>query len=156
MAPGEPAFGADFSGVRVHSDARAAESASRHEHGVEYALGDISANHATIPVIACRDGASVFTHFAGQCGLVAQEVAGRREVEIGYLCLRRHWGRGLATEAARACRDYGFERLGRSRLISIITPANRASRRVAEKTGLHLEKEVEWRGLRACVYAIWY
>ena len=92
--------------------------------------------------------------FAGQCGLVAQEVEGRREVEIGYLFLRRHWGQGLATEAARACRDYGFERLGRSRLISIITPANRASRRVAEKTGLHLEKEVEWRGLRACVYAI--
>lgn len=92
--------------------------------------------------------------FAGQCGLVAQEVDGRREIEIGYLFLRRHWGQGLATEAACACRDYGFAQVGQSRLISIITPANTPSRRVAERTGLHLEKVVDWRGHPACIYAI--
>ena len=92
--------------------------------------------------------------FAGQCGLVVQEGDGREELEIGYLFLRRHWGQGLATEAARACRDYGFTQLDRERLIAIMTPANRASRRVAEKTGLHFEKQIAWRGLPACVYAI--
>lgn len=92
--------------------------------------------------------------FAGQCGLVKQEVAGRPEVEIGYLFLRRHWGQGLATEAARACRDYGFEQLGRSRLISLIAPENIASRRVAEKTGLALEQVVTWHDQLICVYAI--
>lgn len=92
--------------------------------------------------------------FAGQCGLVKQEVAGRSEVEIGYLFLRRHWGQGLATEAARACRDYGFEQLGRSRLVSLIAPENIASRRVAEKTGLALEQVVTWHGHPTCVYAI--
>jgi RimJ/RimL family protein N-acetyltransferase len=97
-----------------------------------------------------RDGGQ----FAGQCGLTALEVDGRWEVEIGYLFLRHYWGQGLATEAARACRDYGLGPLGRSRLIAIMTPQNTASRRVAEKTGLHLEKEIEWRGLPACVYAI--
>lgn len=92
--------------------------------------------------------------FAGQCGLVKQAVAGRHEVEIGYLFLRRHWGQGLATEAARACRDYGFEQLGRSRLISLIAPENIASRRVAEKTGLTLERVVTWHDHATCVYTI--
>lgn len=92
--------------------------------------------------------------FAGQCGLVVQEVEGRREVEIGYLFLRRLWGRGLATEAARACRDYGFNRLGYPRLISLIAPDNTASRRVAEKVGMRLEREIVKWDRPICVYAI--
>jgi RimJ/RimL family protein N-acetyltransferase len=92
--------------------------------------------------------------FAGQCGLVVQEVDGRREVEIGYLFLRRCWGRGLATEAARACRNHGFDRLGYDRLISLIRPDNLPSRRVAERVGMTLEQEIERRGMRMCVYAI--
>jgi len=92
--------------------------------------------------------------FAGQCGLTVQEIEGTEEVEIGYLFLRRFWGRGLATEAARACRDYGFDRLGYDRLISLIGPDNLPSRRVAERVGLTLEKEIERRGMRMCVYAI--
>ncbi|MEM8531784.1 MAG: GNAT family N-acetyltransferase [Chloroflexota bacterium] len=57
--------------------------------------------------------------FVGQCGLVLQEVENRSEVEIGYLFLRKLWGQGLATEAACACRDYGFDQLGFTRLISL-------------------------------------
>ena len=68
--------------------------------------------------------------------------------------MRRFWGRGLATEAARAARDHGFDTLGYERLVSLIDPGNLASRRVAEKVGLTLEKEVEKWGKRICVYAI--
>jgi len=89
----------------------------------------------------------------GQCGLTVQEVEGREEVEIGYHFLRKHWNRGLATEAARACRDHGFA-LGHDRLVSLIDPGNLASRRVAEKTGLTLEKEVEKWGKTVCVYSV--
>jgi RimJ/RimL family protein N-acetyltransferase len=78
----------------------------------------------------------------------------RREVEPCYCFLRRLWGRGLATEAARACRDYGFRRLDYPKLISPIAPANFASRRVAEKAGMRLEREIVWRDRAACVYAI--
>ena len=92
--------------------------------------------------------------FAGQCGLVLQEVEGRQEVEIGYLFLRPRWGQGLATEAAQACRDHGFARLGFTRLISLIDPANVASRRVAEKVGMTLEKDISKWGKKLCVYAI--
>src|SRR5215210_381488 len=80
--------------------------------------------------------------FAGQCGLTVQEVEGKNEVEIGYLLLRKFWGRGLATEAARAARDHGFHMPGRERLVSLIDPGNLASRRVAEKIGLTLEMEI--------------
>ena len=92
--------------------------------------------------------------FVGQCGLTLQEVEGKEEVEIGYLFLRRFWGRGLATEAAIAARDYGFHTLGYRRLVSLIDPGNRASRRVAEKTGLTLEKEVWKWNKKVCVYAV--
>ena len=53
--------------------------------------------------------------FVGQVGLIPQIVDDREEVEIGYLFVREFWGRGLATEAAIACRDYGFYTLGRDR-----------------------------------------
>lgn len=92
--------------------------------------------------------------FAGQCGLILQEVEGEREVEIGYLFLRSLWGRGLATEAARACRGYATDALGYKRLISLIDPANMASRPVAEKVGMSLEKEIIKWDKRVCVYSI--
>jgi len=90
----------------------------------------------------------------GDCGLTVQEVDGVDEVEVGYHVRRDLWGQGLATEAARACRDYGFERLLVERVISLIRPENLQSRRVAEKNGMTVWKEIIWRGLPHLVYAI--
>ncbi len=93
--------------------------------------------------------------FVGQCGLILQrDVAGRDEVEIGYSFLRRCWNRGLATEAAVGCRTFGFRNLDRDHLVSLIDPKNDASRRVAEKVGMSLEREVERWGRRIQVYGI--
>ncbi len=90
----------------------------------------------------------------GDCGLVIQEVDDVEEIEIGYHLCRNLWGKGLATEAAQTCRDYGFNQLGFDRLISLINPANIASRRVAEKNGMRLIKEIEWRNKPTCIYAV--
>ena len=90
----------------------------------------------------------------GDCGLIRQEVDGESLVEIGYHVRRDHWGKSLAPEAAAACRDYGFSRLGEQRLISLIRPENLPSRRVAEKIGLTLWKTTVWRDLPHCVYLI--
>jgi len=92
--------------------------------------------------------------FLGQCGLILQDVEGKQDLEIGYMFLRRHWGQGFATEAALACRDYAFERLRYRRVISLIDPGNIASRRVAEKLGMHVEKQVEKWNKQVVVYAL--
>jgi RimJ/RimL family protein N-acetyltransferase len=90
----------------------------------------------------------------GDCGIILQEVEGERLYEIGYHLRRDFWGQGLATEAAVACRDWAFAHLTADRLISLIRPENLPSRRVAERTGMTVWKEVSWRGLPHCVYSI--
>jgi RimJ/RimL family protein N-acetyltransferase len=90
----------------------------------------------------------------GDCGLTVQPVDGTDEVEIGYHVRRDLWGQGLATEAACACRDFGFARLPVERLISLIRPENLQSCRVAEKNGMTVWKQVTFRNLPHLVYAI--
>jgi [ribosomal protein S5]-alanine N-acetyltransferase len=90
----------------------------------------------------------------GDCGLVVQEVDGIEEIEIGYHIRRDLWGQGLATEAAQACREYGFSQLGLDKLVSLINPANVASRRVAEKNGMRIIKEMAWQDKPTCIYAV--
>ena len=89
----------------------------------------------------------------GDCGCALQEVEGRNEIEVGYHVRRDLWGNGYATEAARACMEYAFARLGASRVISMIRPENVQSIRVAEKNGLTCEKIIFWRGYEHCIYA---
>lgn len=63
--------------------------------------------------------------------------------EIGWTLRRAYWGRGLATEGAKAAMDYAFGELQQSHVISLIRPENYASRRVAEKLGEKLEGTTE-------------
>jgi [ribosomal protein S5]-alanine N-acetyltransferase len=90
----------------------------------------------------------------GRCGLLNQTLDDQPEVEIGYLLSPRFWGRGLASEAARAIRDFGFEKLGRTRLISIINVRNEASKRVARAVGMTAEKTTTFHNIDVEVFAI--
>lgn len=72
---------------------------------------------------------------AGFCGLNAERVDEKDEVEIGYRLATGFWGRGLGTEAARGVLAYGFEQLGLSSLIAIVQPTNLASVNVIKKLG---------------------
>jgi [ribosomal protein S5]-alanine N-acetyltransferase len=69
--------------------------------------------------------------FLGDCGPMLQPVEGASVPEIGYHIVRRDWGHGYATEAAAAVRDLVLGPLGFDRVVSIVDPANVASRRVA-------------------------
>ena len=61
--------------------------------------------------------------------------------ELGWRFARDRWGRGYATEAARAVAGFAFGELGLDRVVSCIHSDNRASIRVAEKLGMTLERE---------------
>jgi len=74
--------------------------------------------------------------------------------EVGYLLGRAWWGRGYATEAARAALDWGFATVGFDRLISLIDPDNEASIAVAGRLGETLDGETELWGNRVLIYAI--
>lgn len=74
--------------------------------------------------------------FIGRCGLLPWDIDGRTEVEVAYLLDKRHWGRGLATEAARAIVDHAFATPPVDRLICRTDPENTASRNVAVKLGM--------------------
>ncbi|MGA9013924.1 MAG: GNAT family N-acetyltransferase [Acetobacteraceae bacterium] len=71
------------------------------------------------------------------------------EPELAYSLDQPFWGRGLATEAARAARDWAFASLDFNRLASFIRPANARSLRVAEKLGASREGMVELHGSQA-------
>ena len=57
-------------------------------------------------------------------------------VEIGWRLAAEYWGRGLATEGARAAMRYGFEELALREIVSFTSVANVRSRRVMEKLGM--------------------
>jgi RimJ/RimL family protein N-acetyltransferase len=57
-------------------------------------------------------------------------------VEIGWRLAADYWGRGLATEGARAVVKYAFEELALDALVSFTVPRNIRSRRVMEKVGM--------------------
>jgi RimJ/RimL family protein N-acetyltransferase len=77
--------------------------------------------------------------FVGFLGLSIQrfEAPFTSCVEIGWRLDRACWGRGLATEGARAAMNDGFERLGLSEIVSFTAEENTRSRRVMEKLGMH-------------------
>lgn len=58
------------------------------------------------------------------------------EIEVAYHFKRDRWGRGYATEMARACLAYGFETAGLETIVGLVAPANTASIRVLEKCGM--------------------
>jgi ribosomal-protein-alanine N-acetyltransferase len=92
--------------------------------------------------------------FIGDCGLVWQDLDTGPELEVGYHFRREYWGKGYATEAAKACIGFAFDNAKVDHLISLIRPENLASRRVAEKNGLRITRTLTWRELLHDVWTI--
>jgi len=74
--------------------------------------------------------------------------------EVVYHFAQRHWGKGFATEMARACLQFGFNVKGFERIIAIAKPENSASIHVMKKLGMHFEKQTSYYGIEVVEYSI--
>ena len=89
----------------------------------------------------------------GDSGLIRTEVEGVAEVELGWIVRKADRGKGIATEAAQAWREHAFTQLGLHRIVSMVSAENLASRRVAEKLGMTIERTAVWGGGPMLMYA---
>jgi RimJ/RimL family protein N-acetyltransferase len=90
--------------------------------------------------------------FVGRVGLHYPE--GWPDHEVAWALARPFWGKGYASEAARAALDEAFGRLGWPRVISLIDPANTRSIRLAARLGERFDGEELVYGRRVKVYAL--
>ncbi|MEZ5990463.1 MAG: GNAT family N-acetyltransferase [Planctomycetota bacterium] len=78
--------------------------------------------------------------YVGDCGLLRVGLDGRDEHDLGWILRADRHGRGYATEAARALLDHALGPLALGRVVANMATDHLASRRVAEKLGMRLEK----------------
>jgi RimJ/RimL family protein N-acetyltransferase len=90
----------------------------------------------------------------GQAGVLIVDLDGTEEPALAYLIHRPYWRRGLATDAAAACRDYAFDVLDRPRVVTLIRPENTPSQGVAQKIGMKPERRTLFAGYEHIVFAV--
>lgn len=88
----------------------------------------------------------------GFCGLIEQTVDEKLYIELGYRLSQDFWGKGIATEAAQAIRNYAFSELNLPNLISIIHSENLPSKRVAQKVGMKHMKRTHFKDVLVDVF----
>ncbi len=138
----DPRVMASFDGIPFDRPRMAQWLQRNLDHQARYGYGLFS-------VILLSSGALI-----GDCGLEVMDLDGSPAAELGYDFRSDHWGRGYATEAARAVRDYAFRVLSLPRLVSLIRVGNPASVRVAEKVGMTRIGEFERYGHRYWKYGM--
>lgn len=88
----------------------------------------------------------------GWCGM--EFLPDTNETEAGYLLSNMFWGKGYATEAARASLKFGLETVGLKEVIGLTDPENIASQRVLEKCGMTFTRRQIYFGMEMFRYAI--
>jgi RimJ/RimL family protein N-acetyltransferase len=99
-------------------------------------------------IVVNRDDGQVI----GRAGLWNE--AGGPGLELGWLIRKSGWGRGYATEAARAALIWAWQHAGGDHIISVIHAENHPSIRIAEKLGQQLEKSEMVNGSEMLTYGI--
>lgn len=87
--------------------------------------------------------------FIGWCGLKLNE---EKFIDLGFRVFRKHWNKGYASEAAKACLAYGFQTLGFDEIIGRVLSENKASIKVLEKLGMQYWKNDTCHGFENARY----
>lgn len=117
---------------------------------IQRSLDRIARNGSCLNVISERETGKP----VGMVGLLTQEVDGVAELEIGYHLLPSAWGKGYATEASTACKEFARTRNLCPSVIPLIDHDNHASRAVAGRTGMTFEKNTVHHGIPAMVFRL--
>ena len=132
---------ADINAIAVLADdRRLAVNTARipHPYGVkdaEHFVASVNRRDGEAAFVICLDGTLI-----GVCGIEPRTEEG--EAELGYWLGVPYWGRGFATEAARAAIDHAFDDLAHTTLQAGARVSNPASRRVLEKCAF------QWTGVQ--------
>jgi RimJ/RimL family protein N-acetyltransferase len=88
----------------------------------------------------------------GFCGLKRTQAPGGEHLhgamEIGWRLREEAWGKGYASEAARASLDLAFTRFAAPFVIALTVPGNRASQKVMERLGMRRTPYLDFRDRR--------
>jgi RimJ/RimL family protein N-acetyltransferase len=90
--------------------------------------------------------------FVGRAGIRPLAVEGVSEIEVAYALTRDAWGRGYAGEMTQALVEHGLEHLKLPSLVGVVMVEHVASRRVLEKAGFTLERNVVHTGEPCVLY----
>lgn len=88
----------------------------------------------------------------GWCGLKFH--IDTKETDLGYRLLESAWGKGYATESAKACIDYGFNHFNLNRIIGDAMKENTASINVFKKLGMTYLKDSLLDNIESVVYEL--
>lgn len=88
----------------------------------------------------------------GYCGL--QPLDDREEIEIYYGFYKNFWGRGLATEAAKAFLRFGFENADLPKIVAVTHPENFSSQKVLLKLGMKQGENIRVYDLPAAYFSL--
>ena len=123
-----------------------------------------SADRATSDALAARFSDSFAQHgfgywvvelpgiapFIGAVGLSVPNFAAHfmPAVEIGWRLAFDHWGKGYATEGARAALDFGFDAADLDEIVSFTAAINMKSRAVMERLGMRTDPKDDFHHVR--------
>lgn len=76
------------------------------------------------------------------------------EVDLGFRFMKKYWGKGIATESARACIKLGFNTFELNKIVAMVLPENNRSIRVLEKLNFNYEKGIIEDNLTVGLYSL--
>jgi len=91
----------------------------------------------------------VSNDFIGWCGLKLNE---QNLIDLGFRLFKREWNKGYATEAAKACLEYGFMVLNKKEIIGRVAMKNTGSIKVLEKLAMEYWKNDSCKGIENSLY----
>lgn len=93
-------------------------------------------------------------NFVGRGGLRHIDVDGNDQIELAYALMPAYWGKGLATEMAKAILKVGFEALNIKEVVCLTLTTNQASQRVMQKVGFQYERNINYANLPHLLYRL--